>query len=200
MGRYKNFSELRTHEEEGMDYEIYVRKGLSGIAVMAPHGGGIEPGTTDIADSVAGNEHTFYCFKGIKPSGNSSLHITSSAFDEPKGIIVAEEADFVITIHGCSGKNDSIYIGGNDQNSIKRLSHELALAGFAVMDKPRPGLEGTKKTNLCNRGRTGRGVQIEISSGLRSKMLKQIDNDILNHNKSFIVFIDILKHFLKNTL
>jgi phage replication-related protein YjqB (UPF0714/DUF867 family) len=50
------------HEKEGRDYEVHQRKGASGIAVIAPHGGGIEPGTMDIADSVAGEEHTFCCF------------------------------------------------------------------------------------------------------------------------------------------
>ncbi len=59
------------------------RSGSSGILVMAPHGGGIEPGTGDIADGVAGQHHSFYCFKGIKKQGNRALHITSNRFDEP---------------------------------------------------------------------------------------------------------------------
>ena len=58
---------------------------------MAPHGGGIEPGTTEIAEAVAGHEHTFYSFSGVKARGNSVLHITSSRFDEPEGIAIAKE-------------------------------------------------------------------------------------------------------------
>ena len=48
MDKYRNFQELKRHEKEGTDYEICARKGSSGIAVMAPHGGGIEPGTMDM--------------------------------------------------------------------------------------------------------------------------------------------------------
>jgi len=36
---------------------------------MAPHGGGIEPGTIDIADAIARSEYTFYAFQGIKKRG-----------------------------------------------------------------------------------------------------------------------------------
>ena len=33
-----------------------------------------------IAEAIAGNEHTYYCFEGIKPRRNYSLHITSDQF------------------------------------------------------------------------------------------------------------------------
>ncbi len=48
------------NETKGKDYRIHLRHGKSGILVMAPHGGGIEPGTTEIADAVAGAERSFY--------------------------------------------------------------------------------------------------------------------------------------------
>lgn len=201
MGKYGNFEALKRHEKQGVDYEVHVRRGQSGIAVMAPHGGGIEPGTMDIADSVAGTEHTFYCFKGIKPSGNSDLHITSTAFDEPEGISIAKNADFILTIHGCSDKEEIIFIGGNDRHFIKRLSHDLTLAGFVVIGSPRPGLEGTKTTNLCNRGRTGCGVQLEISAGLRSKMLYSTRHEVAKVNsKVFSDFVEILRKSIKGVL
>ncbi len=49
-----------------LDYLILSRQGTSGIAVMAPHGGGIEPGTSEIANRVAGDEHAYYSFEGLK--------------------------------------------------------------------------------------------------------------------------------------
>ena len=53
--KYTNYDELRQNERENVDYAIFHRGADSQIAVMAPHGGGIEPGTIDIADAMAGN-------------------------------------------------------------------------------------------------------------------------------------------------
>ena len=197
MDKYKNFNELQQHEEEGVDYDIQMRKGISGIAVIAPHGGGIEPGTVDIADSVAGGEHGFYCFKGIKKRGNSDLHITSDKFDEPNGIRIAEEADFVLAIHGCSGTEEVIFIGGNDIEFRKRLSYALVQAGFIVKGNPRSGLEGITPTNICNRGRTGRGGQIELSQGLREKMFEDLaDSAGRRKRKEFFDLVAVLRKVL----
>ena len=178
MDKYRNFNELMQYEIKGVDYDIQMRCGTSGIAVIAPHGGGIEPGTADIADSVAGGEHTLYCFIGLKETGNTDLHITSENFDEPIGVRTAEEADFVLTIHGCSGAEEVIYIGGHDLECKKRFSHAIALAGFDAKDNPMSGLAGLKPSNICNRGKTGRGVQIELSRGLREKLFENMTHHI----------------------
>jgi phage replication-related protein YjqB (UPF0714/DUF867 family) len=71
MTPYASYCALQVNETLGVDYRIRVRRGCSGIAVMAIHGGGIEPGTTEIAEAVAGDRHTFYTFSGLKPEGNS---------------------------------------------------------------------------------------------------------------------------------
>jgi phage replication-related protein YjqB (UPF0714/DUF867 family) len=84
MDKYESYEELRQNEQEH-HFQIHHQEGSSGVAVMAPHGGGIEPGTTEIARGVAGTDHTFYAFEGLKPGGNQDLHITSTNFDEPVG-------------------------------------------------------------------------------------------------------------------
>ena len=83
MTPYRSFRELARREPKEGAYLIEYRRGASGIAVMAIHGGGIEPGTTEIAEAVAGRDHSFYSFTGIKPEGNWRLHISSRLFDEP---------------------------------------------------------------------------------------------------------------------
>jgi phage replication-related protein YjqB (UPF0714/DUF867 family) len=176
MDKFRNFRELKRHEKEGADYEICVRKGSSGIAVMAPHGGGIEPGTLDIADRVAGEEHAFYCFKGMKKSGNSDLHITSDKFDEPEGIRIAEGAGLVLTIHGCIGKTDIIFVGGKDHDFRRILVTSIARAGFSARESERPELRGRRSANICNRGRSGKGGQVEISESLREKMFDNLSH------------------------
>ena len=177
MDKYKNFSELKQHEKDSIDYEIQIRKGRSGIAVIAPHGGGIEPGTVDIADGVAGREHTFYCFKGIKKKGNTDLHITSDKFDEPHGIRIAEGSERVLAIHGCRDREEVIYVGGNDLELKGQLFYEIEKVGFVAEESMRPDLQGRKPGNICNRGRRGKGGQIEISESLREKMFDGLFHD-----------------------
>ena len=64
MEKYFCYRDLKMHEVQDRDYRIDFRYGCSKIAVMAPHGGGIEPGTTEIADAVAG-KLTQACVPGI---------------------------------------------------------------------------------------------------------------------------------------
>jgi phage replication-related protein YjqB (UPF0714/DUF867 family) len=138
---------------------------------MAPHGGGIEPGTLDIADAIAGREHTFYAFKGIKPAGNPVLHLTCTRFDEPLGVAVACKAEVVVTIHGCRDPSQTVFLGGRHGELKAAICTALTAAGFSAVVGARPGLQAVKRANICNRCRTGRGVQLEISAGLRRKLL-----------------------------
>ena len=51
---------------------------------MAPHGGSIEQGTTELTKALAdkGN-YDYYSFEGIRPKNNSELHVTSTHYDDP---------------------------------------------------------------------------------------------------------------------
>ena len=67
MDEYSCFVELAAREERGVDYEICARrKATSRVAVIAPHGGRIEPETSRIAENIAGAEFSLYCFLGLK--------------------------------------------------------------------------------------------------------------------------------------
>ena len=79
---------------------------------MAPHGGGIEPGTIDIADSMAGCDHTFYAFKGLKKINNKVLHISSNRFDEALGVQISENALMVISVHGSRFRTEPFMSAG----------------------------------------------------------------------------------------
>ena len=171
MDKYADFAELEQNERKGEDYAILYRKSDSKIAIMAPHGGGIEPGTIEIADAIAGNEHTFYAFKGIKKSGNKVLHITSSMYDEPTGLKTSKNAFIVISIHGCRDKKEMIFIGGKNQELKQELMYALRAVGFMAVISEEPGLRGISPENICNRCKSGEGVQIEVSRGLREKMI-----------------------------
>jgi len=198
MDRYENYDDLKRHEIKGEDYEILSRKGDSRIAVIAPHGGGIEPGTVDIADLLAGAEHTFYAFKGIKKIGNAVLHISSTKFDEPEGIAIAENAEIVVSIHGCNGKDDRVFIGGRNQNLKGKICYELKNAGFNSEVTAKEGLHGKHPENICNRCLSGEGVQLEITRGLREKMFDNLGRrSSRKRNKLLFKFVETLREVLR---
>lgn len=192
MEKYGNFKELQSKEREGRDFQINFRRGKTGIAVMAPHGGGIEPGTSEIADGVAGLEHAYYSFEGWKRSGNFEMHITSQNFDEPIGIGIAQDSKTVVTIHGCNGTEKVVYIGGRDTSLKDRIEEALLEAGFSVKTSPR--FPGTNPLNICNRGRLGKGVQLEISRHLRSTMFLNLTRpERKRTTEDFFRFVEALK-------
>jgi phage replication-related protein YjqB (UPF0714/DUF867 family) len=170
MDKYLNFAELKKNEKEGKDYSIRYRYADSAIAVMAPHGGGIEPGTIDLADGIAGNNFLFYSFSGIKKQNNGVLHIGSTRFDEPEALEIAGRAFTVITIHGCRDRSEVIFTGGKDRDLSNEISKRLANTGFNVRHSQDDELKGKSDNNICNRCRSGKGVQLEISMGLRQRM------------------------------
>ncbi|MEW4468965.1 poly-gamma-glutamate hydrolase family protein [Parasphingorhabdus sp. JC815] len=50
------------------------------------HGGWIEPGTSEIAESIAGTEYSFYDFEALRHGAHEDYHRTSHKFDEPKAL------------------------------------------------------------------------------------------------------------------
>jgi phage replication-related protein YjqB (UPF0714/DUF867 family) len=171
--KYRNFEDLASHEVEGVDYCIRTRSDGATL-ILAPHGGGIEPGTSELADAIAATEHSLYLFEGLKGSGNRGLHITSSHFDEKTCCEMLARADLVIAIHGEEQDNAAVFIGGLDRASIDRLSRSLTSAGFAVKTPDNDRLAGQARANVCNRGRGGAGVQLEITDGLRSSFFRAL--------------------------
>jgi phage replication-related protein YjqB (UPF0714/DUF867 family) len=197
LDRYRCFAELQKNETRGEDYRIFVRKGVSGIAVMAPHGGGIEFGTDQVAGAIAQPEHTFWAFKGIKKTGNRILHITSTRFDVPEALKIALSSQTVITLHGCHGEAPVVYVGGRHAGLKRCLHLALSNAGFDARFSTKPGLKGESPFNLCNRCGTGGGVQLEISTGLRKSMFApNKSGHIKKRKKDFLRFTSVVKTVL----
>lgn len=164
---YRNFEELKAREAEGREWRREYRRRPSKVLVMAPHGGWIEPFTAELAEAVAGDDLSFYAFRGLKTRNNGTLHLTSHRFDEPVALEAVARADRVLCIHGerCSDRS-FVMVGGGDGDLQARLARELEEAGF-VLETPRQGLQGRNPRNICNRGRSGAGGQLELSEALR---------------------------------
>jgi phage replication-related protein YjqB (UPF0714/DUF867 family) len=165
---YPDFAALAASEREGKDFRVSVRPQRGArIAVVAPHGGGIEPGTSEVAAAIAGKEYWLYSFEGLKRAGNGILHVTSTRFDEPRLLNVLSEVDLVLTVHGEGSEGEAAFIGGEHRELLERIIAALKDAGVAAKRHEDAALSGTDSRNICNRGRSGKGVQIELSEGLR---------------------------------
>jgi phage replication-related protein YjqB (UPF0714/DUF867 family) len=168
--RFSSFAELSRHMREGADFEIRLSRGIWPVMIAAPHAGRIEPGTGRIARAIAGSEFSVYEFRGIRPSENWKLHLTAHRFDEPRCLAAVRLARLAVTVHGVRGEESFVMVGGKAVGLAGKIAELLSEAGFHVREST-GGLRGLHPQNLCNRGRAGRGVQIEMSAGLRRFLL-----------------------------
>jgi phage replication-related protein YjqB (UPF0714/DUF867 family) len=196
LDKYHDFADLQRMESTN-HYAIFLTSGTSDVAVIAPHGGGIEPGTSEIAQAIAGDEHTFYGFNGLKPNQNWDLHITSTHFDEPQCVAAVQNASKVLTIHGCRGNEAVIYTGGLDEELKIRIEEVLIAANFTVASHLNPRLQGRQRSNICNRNANHSGVQLELSTGLRKSMFTSLDRKGRQHRTQlFDDFVMVLRRIL----
>ncbi len=172
LREYSRFAELARDEVDGVDYLVHKVEAESRILVMSPHGGGIEPGTSEIARAVACPEWSHYDFAGMKRTGNRSLHITSTHFDEPRAVRMLTTHSLVVTLHGCTGSHRMVYTGGLHFTLAESIGHALHELGFET--GVRGDLCGNDARNLCNRGTSGLGVQLELTWGLRLSMFRDL--------------------------
>lgn len=168
--KYASFAELSAAEAESA-YRIEIQETGSSVALIAPHAGKIEPGTSQICKAVAGGHLTYYLFEGCKASDNRDLHITSSRFDEPRGLAIAKSARIVITFHGQAGDDLFVNVGGLANGLRNSMIAELKSAGFVAGSQANPALQGLDADNICNRGSEKQGLQLEISRGLRDLLI-----------------------------
>ena len=174
--KYRNFAALARNERSGIDYRVLVRRARHAFAIIAPHGGGIEAGTSEIADAIAGENFSFYAFEGLKSSGNADLHITSTRFDEPMCLNVLGHSTVVLTLHGehSEDEGESVFLGGRDTALGAQLKTALTRKGFDVRKNEDRDLQGLEPSNVCNRGISGAGIQLELSRAVRKTMFKSL--------------------------
>lgn len=168
--KYPNFEMLR-RTERADDFRINCRPRPSLVAIIAPHGGKIEPGTSTIAAAIAADDYCLYRFEGRKRRENRDLHVTSTHFEEPECLTLISGCDQVVTVHGCQGDEQLVYIGGLDLDLRDAIRGRFEAVGIMTGIHDDPDLQGINSKNICNRGRRARGVQLEITYGLRSDLM-----------------------------
>jgi len=164
---YRCFAELAAHHVEGRDFRITVLRRGSGVAIVAPHAGRIERGTSEVARAIAGDDFDLYLFEGCLPALNfETLHLTSRHFDEARALSLIGDSERVVAVHGVADAGERALIGGRDRTLACAIADQLHLRGVRACTSGHryPGLD---PLNLCNRGRSGAGVQLELSDRLR---------------------------------
>jgi phage replication-related protein YjqB (UPF0714/DUF867 family) len=165
----RSYEDLAQRYSEGVDYAVHVRPpGRSRVAVLAPHGGRIEGGTSEVARLIAGEDHGLYLFEGLRSSGDNfdCLHLASHCFDEPRGLELISGCDTVIAVHGYVSPGPDVLLGGLNERLKWQIAQALAAAGLSFLTEGHR-FPGRDPRNVCNRGRTGAGVQLELSDRLR---------------------------------
>jgi phage replication-related protein YjqB (UPF0714/DUF867 family) len=159
----------------GRDFRIAFGDGdIARCLLVAPHGGGVEPGTSEILRAVrdAGG-WAWYEFAGFLRKGNKeALHITSTLFDESTLLGLLARTNFVLAIHGAAETDEQVvYVGGNWDTGRATITEIINAAtaahGIHVLEAP-AHLRGREPTNLTNRGKFGQGIQLEFSRGARN--------------------------------
>ena len=169
--RCRSFNELQRHETLDKDYTVTMHDAGSRVTIIAPHGGKIEPRTSDLARRIAGEDYNFYCFEGIKDRDNACLHITSHRFDEPGAVDLVARSRIVIAVHACTGTAGLVHIGGLNNKLGQIIAEELQNRAIDISND-HPRFQGTNPDNICNRGSTGIGVQLEVTRDLRDDLQK----------------------------
>jgi len=175
MDRFDCFADLQRVFREENHYRRTILDRAGPLVILAPHGGGIEPGTSELARAVAGEEFSLYLFEAVlrSTSGSRDLHITSTRFDEPRCLALVGRHTTSLALHGCDDHESLIYVGGLDERLRDHLASGLAARGYSV--KIGAGeFAGRESANLCNRTRSGMGVQLELSKGLRAQFFEKL--------------------------
>src|SRR5579871_1163029 len=143
------YADLARAFRRGRDYDIVVRRRPGArVAVIAPHGGRIENGTSEIARGLAADDFHLYLFEG------------------PECLSLIATSPVVVAVHGCSGEGEQAYLGGLDVPVRDRLAAALRAAGVPALTENHP-FPAVRAANVCNRGASGRGVQLELTHALR---------------------------------
>ncbi|MFI5731804.1 poly-gamma-glutamate hydrolase family protein [Kribbella sp. NPDC051587] len=178
----------RFRRHEWFDDDLTQRYGVQRTAILAPHGGGIETGTSELCLAIAGYHpadltpsnpvHDYWMFEGLRSSSNGELHVTSTNCDDHVARALAAGSLNAIGLHGCTttqaglaDNTQAVLVGGRNNAFKSRLLTRLNAAGIRAIDAASiPDLNGDEPTNLANRTLLGAGAQLELTTPLRVAM------------------------------
>ena len=165
----RDYSAVVLSAVKDVDYGVEVRQVASYVAIVALHGGGIEPLTSELADAIAGREHSLYTFRGLRENGNDALRISPLRASEMRLDNLIGHSKTVLSIAGAADVGMTVQVGGSNETLRNLLLHTLKEAGFDARPSDTPGVDHAR-AYFFNGAEQG-GVQLELSAALRASML-----------------------------
>jgi phage replication-related protein YjqB (UPF0714/DUF867 family) len=167
--------------------------------ILAPHGGGIEPGTSELCLAVAGYHpanlpqtppagvtYDYWMFEGVREDDNRRLHVTSTGCDDDMAVSLCAGSLNALALHGFSPEppdfsedEQVVLVGGAIPDSTPNPLRDslLDLLCDARFDARAPvghgELDGNAGCNIVNRTMLGMGAQLELSTPLRDAMFTE---------------------------
>jgi phage replication-related protein YjqB (UPF0714/DUF867 family) len=166
--------------------------------ILAPHGGGIERGTSELCLAVAGYHpanlpqippaevtYDYWMFEGVREDDNRELHVTSTGCDDDVAVSLCAGSLNALALHGFRpeppdfSEDDQVVLVGGANTTRRNALREYLLDGLlaAHFDARNPGkhgeLDGNAKCNIVNRTLLAMGAQLELSTPLRDAMFTE---------------------------
>ena len=137
--------------------------------ILAPHGGGIEPGTSELCLAVAGHHPTnlpitppagitydYWMFEGVREAGNAALHVKSTGCDDVVAVSLCAGALSALSVHGFDPAKSQlppdeqlVLVGGGDELLRGLLLQALDDVDLPVEDAGGHGeLDGNNRCNI----------------------------------------------------
>jgi phage replication-related protein YjqB (UPF0714/DUF867 family) len=192
----------RHRRHERFDDTLARTDDMPKTTILAPHGGGIEPGTSELCLAVAGYHpanlpqvppagvtYDYWMFEGVRELGNAALHVRSTGCDDRVAVSLCAGSFNALSLHGFDPapefpEDEQIVLVGGGNVALK----ELLLAGLRDANIKRLAagaggeLDGDDPCNIVNRTLRvqpepstplGMGAQLELSTPLREAMFTE---------------------------
>jgi phage replication-related protein YjqB (UPF0714/DUF867 family) len=176
-----------------LDDDLAQRLPVPKTTVIAVHGGGIEPGTSELCLAVAGYHpatlevapagavpYDYWMFEGLRAANNDALHVTSTHCDDGVAVALCAGVLNVLSLHGCTTAaaglpvgTRAVLVGGRNEALKQRLLAAIGAAGIQAIDAAGHGsINGDDRLNIANRTLLGMGGHLELTTPLREAMFE----------------------------
>ena len=192
---FSSYSQLVLNTTQEIDYIVDVQQPSQEMALVAIHGGAIEPLTGEIVTAVAEDRYSRYVFDGRRENEIEALRIPLSRYDEIRLKALLQRSLAAVVIDGSPEKESVVHLGGGNRPLLAHVRAAMEKLGYAPERLTLPGASYTP-SRLYNWPQRG-GVLIELSRGLRQSLLEgPLDarfRDAEARNERFQALVDALQ-------
>ena len=163
---YRDLAQLVLHTRQGIDYRVDVVNRGGVAAIVAAHGGCIEPLTSELATALAGDEYSLFDFHGLVEGPRLRVPIVS--FSELRLTSLLQGGKTAVSVDGIRGNEPVAHVGGANQRLASLARASLMAADIQAKNAIAPKLVESP-SRFFNQPSEG-GIHIELTEALRLSM------------------------------